>query len=204
MANQKDFLEFGKTKLNQWKAMIEELEVQLALGKAEAKDMIKEEQKNVTKFFNEQKAQIQQAETRMAEHRMALANKLRDLEIAIKAKATPSKEEYADYRKTIMQLVHEVEYLTRVVYTEIGQKVRIKLDELKEALDNYRIQLALCAYDTREEIMPSQEALLDCIATTGELLDRENVKGNKKIEHFMDEISESFDHLKQAFSELLK
>ena len=62
MALQQDFLELGKGKLTQAKAFLEELEVQITLGKAEARDAFESERKTLTKYLNKQKVQLKNAE----------------------------------------------------------------------------------------------------------------------------------------------
>lgn len=204
MDTKKEVLEFGKSKLNQWKGMIEELELQLSLGKAEAKDVIKEEQKNFSKFFNQQKAQFKKAETKMAEQRLSLARKLSELSGALHAEAPEEKRTYESRRKQIMKLVHEAEYLIRTVYKDASDTITQEFDSLKDALDSYRIQLALSEFTTREDVNASQNALMEALENAITFLDKENSKDGKSLQHFMDEISQSFDHLKQAFTEIIK
>ncbi len=204
MDTKKEVLEFGKSKLNQWKGMIEELELQLSLGKAEAKDVIKSEKKNFSKFFNQQKAQFKQTESKISEQRISLVRKLTELNGALNAEMPTAERTYETRRKGNMRLVHEAEYLIRTVYKDAGDRVTNQLNELKEVLDAYRVDLALTEFDNREKIEADQKALVESLDKTIAMLDEENSSDGKSLEHFMDEISQSFDHLKQAFSEIIK
>jgi uncharacterized protein (DUF1501 family) len=203
MNTKKDVLEFGKSKLNQWKAMIEDLEVQISLGKADAKDTIKAEKKNITKFFNQQKAEFKKAEAKTIKQRTALVEKLTELNASLLADTPESKRAFDNRRRKTMQLVHEVENMIRMMYKDAGERVTLILDGLKVDLDNYRIQLALGSFETKTKIAASQKDLIKTLEKTISFLDSKKAEKDKNIEHFMDEISQSFDHLKSAFSEIL-
>jgi uncharacterized alpha-E superfamily protein len=203
MSTQREILEYGKSKINQWRGMLEELEVQLALGKAEAKDVLKEEKKNISKFISKQKTQFKKAEEKMMEDRISLLRKLYDLEAMLRMEEPKSKRIYDSRRKQTMKVIHEIEYLIRLVDKEAPVSILAKMDELKESLDNYRIALALSEFATKDKVNASQNILLKRLEEVGTFLDRENSVKGKGIQHFMDEISESFDHLKKAFSEII-
>ncbi|MFT5165753.1 MAG: hypothetical protein ACI8P3_000982 [Saprospiraceae bacterium] len=203
MDTKKDVLEFGKSKLNQWKGMIEELELQISLGKAEAKDTFKVEKKNITKFFNQQKTEFKKADAKTEKQRISLVQKLTELNASLLVAVPDSKRPFENWRKKIMQLVHETENLARMMYKDAGERATRQLDELKEGLDNYRIQLALGKFETKGKINASQNALIEALEKTIALFDEKKEENGKSIENFMEEISHSFDHLKNAFSEIL-
>jgi uncharacterized protein (DUF1501 family) len=203
MNTKKDVLEFGKAKLNQWKGMIEELELQLSLGKAEAKDTIKAEKKNITKFFNQQKAELKKAGAKTLKERTDLVQKLTALNDSLLADTPDSKRAFDNRRRKTMQLIHELENMMRMMYKDAGERVTLLLDGLKEDLDNYRIQLALASFETKTKINTSQKDLVKTLEKTIASLENKKDKNGKNIENFMDEISQSFDHLKSAFSEIL-
>ena len=203
MNAQKDLVEFGKSKFTQWKSMIEELELQLSLGKAEARDAIKREKKNISKFFNEQKAQYKKAEKKVVDQRMDLERSLQELIAMISAKEPTNKRAYNTRRKDLMKGIHQLEYMLNMVVKECNETLKIQLLELKGVLDHYRIQLALSEYENRKSVNPSQNALYEKLLETEEMLSEISNREGSKIEYFMDEITQSFDHLKQAFSEIL-
>jgi uncharacterized coiled-coil protein SlyX len=203
MNTKKDVLEFGKSKLNQWKAMIEDLEVQISLGKADAKDTIKAEKKNITKFFNQQKAEFKKAEAKTSKQRTALVEKLTELNSSLLADTPESKRAFDNRRRKTMQLVHEVENMMRMMYKDAGERVTLLLDGLKVDLDTYRIQLALGSFESKTKINASQKDLIKTLEKTISSLVSKKAKKDENLEHFMDEISQSFDHLKSAFSEIL-
>ena len=62
MSFQDNIIATGKEKAAQIKSFLEEMQVQMALGKAEARDAIEREQKNFQKFINQQKAEMKKVE----------------------------------------------------------------------------------------------------------------------------------------------
>ena len=58
-----------KDQLKNLKTLSEELEVQMALGKAEAKDLFKQERKNISKFIEKEKNILNESNTGSEESR---------------------------------------------------------------------------------------------------------------------------------------
>ena len=203
MNTQQDFIEFGKAKFNQWRTIMEEMELQLALGKAEARDTFEDEKKKVSKFINEQKAQLHQAEKKAAKHQLEFAKQLQDLQFAISDFSPKTKSAFDQGQKSILHTIHEVEHTARTAFEEVDERAKFQIGGLKNALDAYRIELALSSFEAKK-VSESKETLMAQLEKTMKRLNRTNAEGEGKVEQFMDEISESFTHLKNAFTEVLK
>lgn len=203
MDTKKEFMEFGKSKLNQWKGMIEELELQLSLGKAEAKDAWEKESKNLKKFFRQQQAQFEKADAQNKDQRITLVRKLSELSSVLRKEEAKSKRSFDNFRKQTLKLIHEVEYMLREIISDSPERISRQLTALRNPLDVYRIQLALSEYDTRQKLSRPQNELEVVLDKTIQIIDRENNLDGNSVERFMEEISQSFNHLKHAFSEIL-
>lgn len=201
MRPDKNFIEIGKDKVQQLKKIFEELEVQLALGKAEAKDLFEKEKKNLNAFVTEQKMRFK-TEQKIAEEKWdELLNKFEQLEAALSAETATEKAMYDEQKEKILRCIYELEHTMKEAYGEVGAVLREQLDFFKAKLDAYRIQLALSEFDNATEADNRRMELKDKVAEIREKMRKDEEAANK-IDDFMSEMSASFDHLKKAFSDL--
>jgi hypothetical protein len=84
----------------------------------------------------------------------------------------------------------------------VGMALQAKLEAFRTKLDSFRIKLALGEFETEGELEPLKPELVDAIAEIRERLKKE-VGASEKIDSFTNELSTSFDHIKQAFANLL-
>ena len=191
----------GKEKLTQMKVFLDELEVQMALGKSEAKDAFDRERKNFQQYISDQKEQIKQVGKEAENHRKTLAEKFENLENLLKKEIATSKTKFDLDKKSTLKAIYELEFTIKKAYGEVGTAMQNKIDSFKGKLDAYRIQLALGEYEDIAELESKKEALRNSVAKITDKLRKEE-NASEKIDHFADEINESVDHLKKAFSEL--
>ena len=202
MTFQKDLLEAGKEKVTQLKSFLDELEVQLALGKAEARDVFEREKKNLNQFLNEEKARLQRMSEMAEDHRRDLQLLFEKLEASLYQDFPTNKRKFDSFKKESLQAIYELEAGLKEAYGDVGEEMQRKLDEFKAKLDAYRIQLALGSMEEETELAERKQSLQKSI---GEIRTRlaERTSHSGKVDHFVDEISESFEHFKKAFSDLL-
>lgn len=201
MRPDKNFIEIGKDKVQQLKKIFEELEVQLALGKAEAKDLFEKEKKNLNAFVTEQKMRFK-TEQKIAEEKWdELLHKFEQLEAVLSAETATEKAMYDEQKEKILRCIYELEHTMKEAYGEVGAVLREQLDFFKAKLDAYRIQLALSEFDNATEADNRRMELKDKVAEIREKMRKDEEAANK-IDDFMSEMSASFDHLKKAFSDL--
>jgi hypothetical protein len=203
MKLQEEITDYSKSKIQQWRAVMDELEVQLALGKAEAKDMIEQERKNLSAYIEKQKAQLNAEEKAAHKEQLVFKTQLEDLYTALDADLAKSKRSYDRNKKAILHAIHVLE-------AQIKEKAEIlekwfdrDLESMKDSLDDYRIKLALSTYESVEELT---EPCKELQADMQQLIDKITkmvYTGDSKVTHFIEEISESLEHLKRAFTDIL-
>ncbi len=198
----KSIFDLGKESLQQWRMLAEELEVQMALGKAEARDLFEREQKNLSKFINQQRAQFEKAERVKQEHHHDLLVKFENVEQALNSPAPGGKRNYDKYKKEVLSKIYELEYAVKEYYGEVSNEVQRQLDQFKAKLDGYRIQLALSEPDENTNITERKSELRDKVTEIRSLLRKEETDEMANSQ-FMEEISASVKHLRNAFSDLL-
>jgi len=201
MSLQSNLVAIGKEKSMQMKALVEELELQMALGKAEARDVIKEEQKNLRKFISQQKVEMNRSEATANEHREVLNKKFMDLETVISKELPTTKRKFDAYKKASLQAIYELEYQLKESYGDVSPAIQEQLNKFKIKLDGYRVQLALASLDDEAQLNNRKAELQVAIDGIQEKMNKE-IEDRGKVEHFVDEITESFDHMKKAFSDL--
>lgn len=201
MALQQDFLNLGKTKITQAKAFLEELEVQMALGKAEAKDAFEGERKTLTTYLNKQKAQLKETENVAIEHKKALLQSLEALEIQLGMELPSAKRKFDQQKKETLEKIYKLEFQLKEAYGDVSHSLQDQLNDFKIKLDGYRVQLALGSIEDEEALVKRKSELQTEVDGLRVKLQAEAAAGDK-IDHFVNEVSESFDHMKKAFSDL--
>ena len=203
MRAEKDFFELGKEKMDQVKAFVEELEVQIALGKAEAKDAFEREKQNFMDFVEGQRNRIKQEEELRAERLDALESKIETFAELLVEPAPETVEAYDRAKEALLRNVYQVEAALKDAYSEAGARLRPYLDNFRNVLDAYRIQLALSSFEIRDEVKPKKEVLDVALA---ELMGRfrADEKSDDKLQQFTAEMETAFDHMKKAVKELIK
>ncbi|MCR9286877.1 hypothetical protein OAF63_00135 [Saprospiraceae bacterium] len=201
MSFQDNIITTGKEKTQQMKAFLEEMQVQMALGKAEAKDAFEREQKNFKKFINHQMTEMKKLEKVSEEHVSELSQKFNNLEALITQEIPHSKRKFDTMKKNTLQAIYELEFQIKTTFGDVDVDLQKRLDEFKVKLDGYRIQLALSNFDDEAVLVNRKEELQKAIDDIqAKMNEEEESKG--KVENFVEEITESFDHMKKAFSEL--
>lgn len=201
MTLQKELMDIGKERLTQMKVLVDELQVQLSLGKAEAKDAFERERKNFLRFINEEKAQLRRSGETAEKHREMLLDKFEALEAQLSKEIAASKRQFDVQKKNALHTIYELEFALKETYGDVSMTVQTKLDNFKGKLDGYRIQLALGEYEAEDKMRNRRKELKEAIGDIRTRLQKE-VGAGEKIDKFGDEISTSFEHMKKAFSEL--
>ena len=201
MALQRDFIEAGKGKLTQAKAFLEELEVQMALGKAEARDAFEIERKNLTKYLNKQKVQLKDTENIAIESKKVLLQNLETLEIQLGKELPHAKQEFDQQKSETLETIYKLEAQFNESYGDVSHPMQNELDNFKIKLDSYRVQLALASIEEEEALAKRKNELQQNVDEIRVKL-QEEANSTDRLDHFVDEVTESLSHMKKAFSDL--
>ncbi|MBK9016629.1 MAG: hypothetical protein IPM82_22535 [Saprospiraceae bacterium] len=202
MTLQDELLDIGKERLTQMKVLLDEMQVQMALGKAEARDIFDRERKNFLNFVSEEKNVLRRSGEAASTHRTVLMEKFDALDARLAKVVAENKRQYDVQKRETLHAIYELELAMKEGYGDVGMALQAKLDVFRGKLDNYRIKLALGEFETESELEPLKPELVNAIADIRERLKKET-GASEKIDSFSNEISTSFDHMKKAFSNLL-
>lgn len=202
MTLQEELMDIGKERLTQMKVLLDELQVQMALGKADAKDIFERERKNFLHFVSEEKNILRRTGEAASKHRQVLVDKFDALAARLAKALTENKRSYDVQKRETLHAIYELELAMKEAHGDVGMALQAKLDSFRAKLDTYRIKLALGEFEAESELEALKPELVDAVADIQERLKKE-VGAGEKIDSFSNEISTSFDHMKKAFANLL-
>lgn len=203
MTLQEELMDIGKERLTQMKVLLDELQVQMALGKAEAKDIFERERKNFMQFVSDEKKVLRKSGEAAGKHRQTLMEKFNGLDARFAKASAENKRQFDVQKRETLHAIYELELAMKEAYGDVGMALQAKLDAFRANLDTYRIKLALGEFDAASnELELLKPELVDAMAEIRKRLEKE-VGAGEKIDSFTNEISTSFDHMKKAFSNLL-
>jgi uncharacterized protein YicC (UPF0701 family) len=201
MALQEDFLNLTKGKVTQAKAFLEELQVQMTLGKAEAKDAFQSERKKLSQFLSNQKVILRDTEKISAEHKKTLLASLEHLEGQLVMELPTTKGNFDTLKKETLDKIYKLEANLKEAYGDVSNQMQKELDDFKVKLDAYRVQLALGDIKDKDTLANRKSELQKEVEELRKMLQDESSVGDR-MDHFTEEMSQSFTHMKKAFSDL--
>ncbi|MCB0707057.1 MAG: hypothetical protein KDC34_17195 [Saprospiraceae bacterium] len=194
-------LERLKNQSRNLQILSEELQVQMALGKAEARDLIEQERKNLSTFINKQRVELDKSMENFTAGRRDFLTCVENLEISLNEEIPEKVKKYELYKTRLLQRVYELEEAIRKNYPDMGETMQTKLDAFKAKMDAFRVNLALHDKDDPEKVERIRNEFSEKLIEVRKLLaERETAQG--KLDNFIEDISESFSYLKRAISDL--
>ncbi|MBI1226089.1 MAG: hypothetical protein GC192_12710 [Bacteroidetes bacterium] len=202
MTLHEELMDIGKEHLIQMKVLLDELQVQMALGKAEAKDIFDRERKNFLNFVSEEKSVLRKTGQVANSHRALLMQKFDAFDARLARPIAKNKRQYELRKRENLHAIYELELAMKEAYGDVGMSLQVKLDAFLDKLDTFRIKLALGDFETEIEMEALKSELVGAV---GDILERLKKEGGaeEKINAFSHEVSSSFEHMKKAFSNLL-
>jgi hypothetical protein len=190
-----------KSQAKNLKILSEELKVQMALGKAEARDLVERERKTFTKYINKQRQEIEKIETTNSESRREFLTAVENLESSLFEEVPSKVRAYESYKKTVMENIFKLEEQIRDNYPSLNQDVQETLDTFKAKLDAFRVNLALHDKDDPETVKNVKADLTNKLDDIRILLSKQE-ESQSRLDNFVEDISESFNYLKRAIADL--
>jgi hypothetical protein len=190
-----------KAQLKNLKVLSEELRVQMALGKAEAKDLMEAEKQNLSKYFAKQKRQIDKTEQRQYKDRANYLHSLQNLESLLNEKVPGNKVKYDKYKTEILKLIYKLEEMGPEVLPEYNNEMNDLLEAYKAKMDAFRVNLALHDEDDPQKVERIQKEFTEKLNEVRVLLSKREEQSSR-LEHFAEDITESFNYLKRAIADL--
>ncbi len=198
---EKAIMDRVKNQVKNLKVLSEELQVQMALGKAEARDLIEAERKNLSQYINRQRNRINDWNTDTGENRREFLTAVENLEAALNAEVPIESVKYDTYKKELLRKIYKVEEEIKENYAEMGFEMQETLEGFKAKMDAFRVNLALHDKDDPTRVDRIRSEFTVKLEEVRTLLAKE--EGDQtRLDHFVEDLSESFNYLKKAISDL--
>lgn len=192
-----------KTQAKSLKTFSEELQVQMALGKAEARDLFEKERKNLSNYMNEHRAQVAKSEAENDENRREFLTTVENLESALLDDVPTKVRAYEKYKKGVLEKIYILEEQIRDNYPTMNNDMQEMLDVFKGKMDAFRVNLALHDKDDPEHVQEIKKDLTEKLEDIREVLGKRESE-QSRLDNFFEDISESFGYLKRAVDNLSK
>lgn len=193
----------AKQQFRNLKALSEELEVQMALGKAEARDLMESEKKQLSKFMSKQRQQITKDGSSMDVDRREFLTAIEMLESNLNSAVPQATGAYDAYKAKTLETIYKVEELVRSSYQDASLSFQKELDSFKAKMDAFRVNLALHDQDNPAKVQKIKNEFSEKLVEIRSILAK-NEQDHTKVDNFVEDITESFNYLKRAINDLSK
>jgi hypothetical protein len=203
MKTQSEFKNQIKETLSELKGLFEEMEVQVNLGKKEAKEVFERERQNFTQFVRDQRQQWRRFGMMSEENLEKIKQSLHTLYTLMVEGTTEKQEDFQLWKDNRLHAIYELEFLLREIQPGINETEKEVINDLKVKMDVYRIHLALCTFEKTGDLITFAEELRVQLDKTIHFFENEVDDSWERIENFKEELGTSFEHLKKAFGGLM-
>lgn len=183
-------------------AELEEFRLQAALGKAEVRDVYEEVKKKLHTYTHEAKIRVEDLKGEAQGRATQLKTLLETLQVQLALGKAETQDAFEVQRKKIEKALNELEEFVKnnktinEYYTdlllEIG-KFRIKLEIL-------RLRFELKKLGARVEFDGKKNEFFKLFSDVKDRLENKESNAQARWDHFRDEISDAYSHLKKAFA----
>ena len=181
---------------------IDELTVQLALGKAEARDKFEE----IKKEFREKVSEFRQylAHAHGVSEIGSVKAKAEELEKALAQGEVNTKEDFEEQKKGLLRATASLEETLekKVPAKEELQHFTHDIEKFKLKLEILRLRFTLKKMEVKAEFKTRMETAQRYIHDVRESIVDRVTQGKEKYEDFRDEIRLAYKHFKKAIEEL--
>jgi hypothetical protein len=192
-----------KSKMTNLKMLSEELQVQMALGKKEALDVIEKEKKSFSKYIKKQKKHMDKLDLLSNDHKRDFLTVLEDLESRLNLNVPNESIDYDKYKNEVLNKIYKVEDAVKTNYQDASNVFQNELDAFKAKMDAYRVNLALHDKDNPEKVAKFKTEFTEKLTEIRSKLSKHE-SDDKKFDNFVEDLSESYDYLKKAIGNLAK
>jgi hypothetical protein len=173
---------------------MEELQVQAALGKAEARDGYEVAKKKLNLFLHDSKSKIKSGKEKVHE----IQAKIDELHVQLNLGKAETMEAFQIQKKKLLLALHDLE-----VTIKTNKDLKSIYAYLLIQIEMFKVQLEILEekFDARSE--SAKDAFEKGKQEFNQFIEKTKAKYSKeeltKWEHFSGEVSEAFTHLKHAF-----
>lgn len=206
MSGKETMMEKAKERLNEWRASVEQLNVQMHLGAEEAKEEFEKQKKNLAHWADETRKKVGDMRDVSEEKASQLKGALEDLRVQAALGRAEGKEAIQEQQKKLASAMSSLKKKMSGLYESSEENVKEFADRAEHKLEDYHTKLDLLrlkAYLGKEDLESNWEErkkeISRKIQALSHKIDRQKDKAEEGWDHFSKEMKESWTHLRNAF-----
>jgi hypothetical protein len=195
-------------RMDEWKAKIEHLNVQLHLGAKEAGDIFEEQKKQLADWIHKAKKQIKDSKLISEEKTQELRTKLDELRVQAALGKAEGRDAIQEQQKKISlsmkQFRDDVEKTISIATEKEGQleeDLKEGINDFKTRFDLFRLRSHLAQMDAEDLWNNKRKDLSSRLHNLKVTLEKEKESGSKKWKGFSKEMGEAWKHFVNAIDE---
>ncbi|MBT8194790.1 MAG: hypothetical protein KJO64_00045 [Bacteroidia bacterium] len=198
-----------KNSANKVRAKVEELELQMHLGKKESIDEFENQKKNMKDYLHGAEDNLKNAKDISADKMSSLKTKLEELKVQLALGKAETAEKFDEQKSKLQHKLNDIE--SDIVdlkgkaddkTVEWASGLSETFDDFKTKMDVFRLNVALGSADAKDEWKEKKEDMKQKLQALKSKLNDTTIEGGEKLNDFNAEIAESFSHFKSAFKKI--
>lgn len=187
--------------INNALAEIDELKVQLALGKAEAKDLYEINKKKFLSNIHEMENQFR--ELKKDETILPIVNAMESLRVQLALGKAETKELFEEQYTKINQALHQLEseLKNNQTISENYARFNLELEKFKIKMNLFALHYKLTKITMLYDYELKKKELSEKLNKFNQQMISKQKEGLERWENFQDEIKEAYHHFKSAFKQ---
>ena len=189
----------------QVKTKVEELEVQLALGKAEAEDWLEKEKKNFGTFLEKAKDAVEKAENIGKEKKEELLTKYEELQVQLALGKAETREAFEAQKLKIEDAMKDFQKVVHTVDDELSDIPGLLANigtQLNSKFEAFEVQFELAKAESQDILEEKKKELSNQLNELKKKLENRNYLTDDQLEGFSKDITSGLSQIKNAFSKL--
>jgi hypothetical protein len=193
-------------KINRLKSQAEQLNLQLHLGVKEAKESFEDQKKEIVKWADSAKKQLEGMKELGNEKMTELKTLLEELQVQAALGKAETQEAFEKQQKIISQKIQELKTGIGKANKSASEKAKEfsenfeeKVDGFQERFDLFRLQFHLGKAEAKELWEQKKKDLDEELQSLDKKLEKAKSEAGEYWDNFEDEITKSWKHLKNAF-----
>lgn len=181
---------------------MEELSVQAALGKAEARDLYEESKKRFRDYLQETRDALKTIKEAASPEILRIKAFLETLQVQLALGKAETREMFEEQKDSIAKSLRELESFIRnnKITGEYYSKLLMEIETFRIKLEIIRLRYELKKPDVAKEFEEKKAAFLSMLNDLRDKMQEKKSGQNEKWENFHDEITEAYHHLRKAFA----
>ena len=178
---------------------LEEFQLQLALGKAEASDKYEEVKKKFNHIIHEAKEKLGEGKVIVKD----LKGKFEELQLQLALGKAETKEVFNEQKEKILKAVHSIEAILKAS-AAAGYYVTLQneIEKFKIKMEILRLRFELGKLNAEKEFKGAKAEFVKKVDKIKSTFGEKESAIEKNWDHFCNEVGEAYAHLKKAFEKV--